>query len=193
MKKSRQSNLIEKVSMPPESQLPTANRPPPATRFLTVDELIYINEQFPNSDRIHKILKGKQRVRDMALLEAAWGRPMQTVFGADAYPTLQEKAAALLHSVARNHPFADGNKRTAAIAALFMLQVNGLCVTWDAAEALDRISAMAEGRFSAEAFAAWLPVEPCPPSLEPDADSDMQAIAAIQRDHQWLLDELAKR
>lgn len=162
-------------------------------RFLTVDELIYINEQIPNSDRIHKILKGKQRVRDMALLEAAWGRPMQTIFGGEAYPTVPEKAAALLHSIARNHPFADGNKRTAAIAALFMLQTNGLCVTWDAAEALDKITAIAEGKLSAEDFAAWLPVEACPPSLEPDADGDMQTIAAIMRDHRWLLDELAKR
>lgn len=193
MKNSRQSNLNDKIPMPSKNQSPTANRQLPATRFLTVDELIYINEQIPNSDRIHKILKGKQRVRDMALLEAAWGRPMQTVFGAEAYPTTPEKAAALLHSIARNHPFADGNKRTAAIAALFMLQVNGLCVIWDAAEALEKITAMAEGKISAEAFAAWLPVEPCPPSPEPDADGDMQAIAAIQRDHRWLLDELAKR
>lgn len=163
------------------------------TRFLTVDELIYMNEQIPNSDRIHKILKGKQRVRDMALLEAAWGRPMQTVFGEDAYPTMQEKAAALLYGVARNHPFADGNKRTATIAALFMLQANGLRPAWNAAEALEKITALAEGKLSAEDFAAWLPTEPGLPSLEPDANADAAVIAAIMAEHHWLLDELAQR
>ncbi|MBI5667604.1 MAG: type II toxin-antitoxin system death-on-curing family toxin [Chloroflexi bacterium] len=163
------------------------------TRFLTVDELIYINEQIPNSDRIHKILKGKQRVRDMALLEAAWGRPMQTVFGADAYPTPQAKAAALLHGIARNHPFADGNKRTATIAALFMLRVNGLRPTWNAADALEKIAALAEGKLTVDDFAAWLPVEPCPSSPEPDADADATMIAVIMAEHRWLLDELALR
>ncbi|HEX2907006.1 MAG TPA: type II toxin-antitoxin system death-on-curing family toxin [Phototrophicaceae bacterium] len=162
-------------------------------RFLTIDELIYINEQLPSSDQIHKILKGKQRVRDTGLLEAAWGRPMQTVFGADAYPTLPEKAAALLHSLARNHPFADGNKRTATIAALFMLRVNGLGVTWNAAEALDKIVAVAEGKLAVADFAAWLPVRPCPPSPEPDAESDERVIAGIIHEHHWLLDTLAQR
>lgn len=162
-------------------------------RYLTVDELIYINEQLPTADRIHRILKGKQRVRDMGLLEAAWGRPMQTIFGQDAYPTLPEKAAALLHSLARNHPFADGNKRTAAIAAIFMLRVNGLRVTWETADALENIVAVAEGKLSVADFAAWLPVEPVPPSPEPDAEADARAITAILQEHSRLLDELAKR
>jgi death on curing protein len=149
-------------------------------RYLTVDELIYINEQIPTIGTIHKILKGKQRVRDMGLLEAAAARPMQTVFGEDAYPTTQEKAAALLHSLTRNHPFADGNKRTATVAAIFMLDINGLRVKWKAEEALTQ-------------FAEWLPTEPGQAAPEPEAEADMQAIAVIMHDHQWLLDELAGR
>ena len=135
----------------------TRNGATRVTRYLTVDELIYINEQMPTIGTIHKILKGKQRVRDMDLLEAAAGRPMQTVFGQDAYPTLQAKAAALLHSITRNHPFADGNKRTGTVAALFMLRVNGLDVTWNAGDALARIVAMAEGQGDVQVFADWLP------------------------------------
>jgi death-on-curing protein len=162
-------------------------------RYLTTDELIYINEQLPNSDQIHRILKGKQRVRDMALLESAAGRPMQTVFGEDAYPTLEEKAAALMHSIARNHPFADGNKRTAAIALMFMLEVNGRCVIWEAAEALEQIMATAEGKLSVSQFAAWLPTESCEATPEPIAEVDVQRIARIMRQHAWLLDELAAR
>jgi death-on-curing protein len=162
-------------------------------RYLTLDELIYVNEQLPTSDAIHKILKGKQRVRDMALLEAAVLRPSTSAFGQDAYPTPQEKAAALLHSIARNHPFADGNKRTATIAALFMLAVNGLCAAWNPEEALSQIVSMAEGRMSVQDFAAWLPTRLCDPSPEPDAESDARTIARIMADHRWLLDELAAR
>jgi death on curing protein len=162
-------------------------------RYLTVDELIYINEQIPTIGTIHKILKGKQRVRDMGLLEAAAARPMQTVFGEDAYPTTQEKAAALLHSLTRNHPFADGNKRTATVAAIFMLDVNGLRVKWKAEEALTQIVDMAEGKLAVSEFAEWLPTEPGQAAPEPEAEADMQAIAVIMHDHQWLLDELAGR
>jgi death-on-curing protein len=160
-------------------------------RYLTLDELIYINEQLPN--RIHKILKGKQRVRDMMLLEAAVLRPSTSAFGQDAYPTPQEKAAALLHSIARNHPFADGNKRTAAIAAIFLLEINGLCVGWDAEDALLQIVTVAEGNLSVQDFAAWLPTKPCDSSPEPDADHDANTITRIIADHRWLLDELARR
>jgi len=163
------------------------------TRFLTIDELIYISEQIPTVNAIHKILKGKDRVRDMALLETAWGRPMQTVFGRDAYPTIEEKAAALLHSLVRNHPFVDGNKRVATVAAVFMLAVNGRCVTWDPAEALERILDLAEGRSDAASFAAWLPTEPCRPAPEPDAPRDMALIESILQQHAWLLDQLAAR
>ena len=162
-------------------------------RFLTTDELIYINEQLPAKTPIHTILQGKQKVRDMDLLEAAAGRPMQTVFGEDAYPTLQEKAAALLHSIARNHPFADGNKRTATVAAIFMLQVNGLRVNWEPEAALEQILAVAEGRRSVAEFAAWLETLPGPPALDQDADDDMRAIAQILDAHRWLLDALEER
>jgi len=163
------------------------------TRFLTIDELIYISEQIPTVNTIHRILKGKDRVRDMALLETAWGRPMQTIFGHDAYPTIEEKAAALLHSLVRNHPFVDGNKRVATVAAVFMLAVNGRRVTWDPAEALEHILDLAEGRRDAASFAAWLPTEPCPPALEPDAPRDMALIESILQEHAWLLDQLAAR
>jgi death-on-curing protein len=162
-------------------------------RYPTVDELIYINEALPGNDQIHKILKGRQKVRDMGLLEAAAARPQQSVFGADAYPTLAEKAAALLHSIARNHPFADGNKRTAALAALFLLAINGQRVVWDEADALEKIVAMAEGRLSVADFAAWLAAEPAMSRLEPDAEADMRLIAALVDQHRWLLAELARR
>jgi len=64
-------------------------------------------------------------VRDWGLLESAAARPKASVFGEDAYPTLFEKAAALLHSIASNHSLIDGNKRTGWAAAIVFLDING--------------------------------------------------------------------
>nr|WP_203635019.1 Fic family protein [Streptomyces sp. SID10815] len=58
-------------------------------------------------------------VRDMGLLVSAIERPRTNAFGTELYPTLHEKAAALLHSVARNHALIDGNERTAWLAMRF--------------------------------------------------------------------------
>ena len=162
-------------------------------RYLTVDELVYINENLPNIQTIHLELYGKRMVRDMSLLEAAAGRPQQSIFGQDAYPALPEKATALLHSIARNHPFADGNKRTATVAALFMLLVNGFKVTWNAEEAVENIVAMAEGQQGMEEFAAWLPMVASVKYLEQDAERDMMLLYDLMQAHLALLEALAER
>lgn len=65
-------------------------------------------------------------VSDEGLLQSAVMRPRATVFGSDAYPELWDKAAALLHSLARNHALVDGNKRTAWAAAWTFLVLNGI-------------------------------------------------------------------
>jgi death on curing protein len=63
-------------------------------------------------------------MRDWGLLHSALARPQATVFGAEPYPTLPEKAAALLHSSARNHALVDGNKRLAWVAARLFAAMN---------------------------------------------------------------------
>jgi death-on-curing protein len=68
-------------------------------------------------------------LRDAGLLDSACHRPAASVFGEDAYPTLTMKAAALLHSLTSNHPFIDGNKRTAWLATVVLLRDNGAEVT----------------------------------------------------------------
>ena len=77
-------------------------------------------------------------VRDHGLLASAAGRPQTTVFGEDAYPTLAEKAGALMHSIARNHALVDGNKRLAWAATRVFCLLNGrdLAFSIDDAEAL---------------------------------------------------------
>lgn len=162
-------------------------------RYLTLDEMVYINDQVTVHSPIHTIVEGKRKVRAMDMLEAAWGRPMQTVFGEDAYPTLVDKAAALLHSLVRNHPFADGNKRTAVVALIFMLAVNGQQVAWDEAEALAIIVQIAEGKRGIVDFTGWLTTKPGVPMLEADAEADMALLETIMAEHRWLLAELAKQ
>lgn len=159
-------------------------------RYLTLSELIYINGAVLDNNQI---MTGKQKVRDIDLLEAAVYRPAASAFGEDAYPTLREKTAALLHSLARNHPFTDGNKRTAAVATVFMFEVNGQRVAWNQAEALNTFIAAAENRLDVPALAAWFPLEECPQSPEPDEARDVAAIRRILVEQKWLLDELQRR
>jgi death-on-curing protein len=59
------------------------------------------------------------------LLASAVGRPQQTLFGEDAYPTLAAKAAALTHSLVLNHVFRDANKRTGMLSGVVFMEVNG--------------------------------------------------------------------
>ena len=65
---------------------------------------------------------GPIELRDVGLLDAAVHRPRASVLGQDAYPDLLTKAAALLHSLARNHPLVDGNKRLAWLATYVFLR-----------------------------------------------------------------------
>jgi len=80
---------------------------------------------------------GEVVVRDRGLLASAAGRPQSRVLGEDAYPTFADKAAALMHSLARNHALVDGNKRLAWAATRVFCLLNGrdLVLTVDDAEA----------------------------------------------------------
>jgi death-on-curing protein len=86
------------------------------TRYLTIEQAL----------RIASTAVGEPiEVRDVGLLESAIRRPRARVLGQDAYPDLLTKDAALLHSLARNHPLADGNTRLAWLATWVFLAKNG--------------------------------------------------------------------
>ena len=95
-------------------------------------------------------------VRDVGLLDAACARPRATAFGVDAYPDLLQKAAALLHSIAGNHPLADGNKRLAWLATVVFLDLNGVTVTLSDDEAFELVMRVAQGTADVHAIAAEL-------------------------------------
>lgn len=104
--------------------------------YLTLPELLHVAE---------RTLSGEPRIRDFGLLESALARPQATVFGADAYHGVEEKAAALLHSLARNHALVDGNKRLALAATIAFLGVNGFRLTWSNDQAYEFVMSVAVG------------------------------------------------
>ncbi len=89
---------------------------------------------------------GDVQLRDAGLLESAAARPRSTVFGAEAYPSIHDKAAALLHSLARNHPLIDGNQRLALAATIAFYGLNGVRLTMSNDEAYDLVMAVAAGQ-----------------------------------------------
>ena len=84
-------------------------------------------------------------IRDAGLLQSALERPATTLMGADAYPTLDLKAAALLHSLCLNHALVDGNKRISAIAAIIFLDINGAPIRLSNDQLFDLTMAVASG------------------------------------------------
>jgi death-on-curing protein len=104
--------------------------------FLTLPELIHIGERTMGEELV---------VRDYGLLESALARPRASAFGEDAYLSLEAKAAALVHSLARNHGLVDGNKRLALAGLIVFLGANGVSLTLSNDEAFDLISQIAEG------------------------------------------------
>lgn len=84
-------------------------------------------------------------IRDVGLLASALARPATTVMGAEAYPDLAVKAAALLESVARFHPLIDGNKRTAWTLMVLLLWINGYRHDFTTDEGFDLVVGVAGG------------------------------------------------
>ena|ERR1019366_2960926 len=93
-------------------------------------------------------------VRDLGLLDSAVNRPRSSVFGEDAYATLDLKAAALLHSLTKNHALVDGNKRIAWLCTVVFCDLNGVApslsddeafqLVWDVASSQMELDPIAE-------------------------------------------------
>ena len=98
---------------------------------------------------------GAGGVRDRGALESAVARPAMTFAGEDLYMDLAAKAAALMHSLALNPPFVDGNKRVAAHAALVFVELNGYETSTSPEELVAMTLAVAEGKIEVEALAIW--------------------------------------
>jgi death-on-curing protein len=107
--------------------------------YLEFTDLLYLTERVTGATPL---------VRDAGLLESAAARCRMTVFGADAYPEVEDKAAALLQSIVRNHPLVDGNKRLGFIAMVTFLGINGRRLTMSNDEAHDFVIEVATSRLT---------------------------------------------
>ena len=86
---------------------------------LSIEKVLFLHEQ------IIQAAGGKEGIRDFTLLHSGLERCKATFAGEDLYPTIFDKAAALLHSLAMNHPFLDANKRTGYAVTVRFLNTNG--------------------------------------------------------------------
>lgn len=102
-------------------------------------------------------------VRDVGLLDSAVARPRSSALGDDAYPSLELKAAALLHSTARNHALLDGNKRLAWLATVVFLDLNGYAPRLDDQAAFELVMDASQGTVDVAEIAARLQLGPVRP------------------------------
>ena len=119
-------------------------------KYLYPKQLIYL------AQRIIEESGGTAGLRDEGLLESAVYRPQATFGGQDLYPDLFTKVAVLGHSIIKNHPFVDGNKRVGFEAMRLMLRLNGYDLRASIEEKFKFVIEIAEGKLNERALAEWL-------------------------------------
>jgi death-on-curing protein len=118
--------------------------------YLSIPTVLFIHE------RILKTFGGAAALRDPGALKAALERPKATFSGQELYPTLFEKAAALLESLCQNHPFVDGNKRVAYTGAGLFLELNGWRLVSETDDAVSFMLKVATSERHKEQIRIWI-------------------------------------
>ena len=118
--------------------------------YLTTAEVLLIHA------RVIQRLGGTGGVRDVGLLESALARPRATFDQNELYPDRWHQAAALMHSLINNHPFVDGNKRTALVVTGIFLELNGHRLVASNQAAFDFTLDVAMGNLELGEMAQWL-------------------------------------
>ena len=119
-------------------------------KYPTLDEVVAIHF------RVTEKTGGSQGVRDWDLLASALGRPQATFGGQDLYPDIFLKAAALVQSLSSNHPFVDGNKRTALTTLEYFLHLNGINLKASQREKVDFTLWAENEKPKLELIAGWI-------------------------------------
>ena|SRR2546422_9189760 len=131
--------------------------------YLTVDHVSELHAEAIDQ------FGGAHGLRSNDLLESAVYQPQQSAFGEDAYPSVSSKAAAYAYFLALNHPFLDGNKRTAAAAMLSFLYLNGFHLDRPDKEIEDAVAELAAKEISKDDFFLWVE-RALQPEIEDDED-----------------------
>lgn len=119
-------------------------------KYLTPHKILAVH------DMLVKRFGGSFGLRDKGLLESAAARPQASFGGKDLYPTIFAKSAALMHSLLKNHPFVDGNKRTALASTGIFLKLNGYKLINTHEKELEFALNVENESVSLEEIAAWL-------------------------------------
>jgi len=120
------------------------------TVYLILEQILFIHDQLIEETG------GTFGLRDLGALHAAAERPKASFGGKEAYPDLLAKTAALLESLCNNHPFLDGNKRTAYVAVGLFLELNGFELAASRRTAEPFMLGVAQGRMGLQQSRAWL-------------------------------------
>lgn len=127
-------------------------------RLLSLAEILYLHEAILADTR------GAAGIRDLGALESAVAQPLASFGGRDLYPSLEEKAAALCFSLVSNHPFLDGNKRTAHASMEAFLMLNGHHIHASIDDQEQLMLGLAGGSVSREQLVSWLRAHVVPTS-----------------------------
>lgn len=119
-------------------------------KVFTVRQVLILHE------RMIQKYGGSSGVRDMGMLESAVGRPFATFGGEDLYPDVFMKAGAFIQSIVKNHPFIDGNKRTAFTGAITFLLASGVIVSASTNHVVKFMLKVANENLSVDEIAEWL-------------------------------------
>lgn len=118
-------------------------------KYLTVKDVLLLHNMAIDESG------GSHGLRDLGLLESAVARPQASFGGVDLYPNVFLKAGALVHSLLRNHPFVDGNKRSSMYSAMTFLELNGYRFDARQKEVVDFALSVENDRLSVEAISEW--------------------------------------
>jgi death-on-curing protein len=114
--------------------------------------IIYLNLEVLSS----QLVQVGFHIKDIGLLDSALARSKTSLFGEDAYQTLELKGAALMHSIIKNHPMIDGNKRSSWIALNSFFEINGKTINADTEDAFEFVLAVATDAINLEQMASWI-------------------------------------
>jgi death-on-curing protein len=118
-------------------------------QYLTPEQVLFLHS------RLISETGGEHGIRDLGMLLSALGRPQATFDAKELYPDPFLKAAALMDSLVRNHPFVDGNKRTAITAVAIFMKINGFNLVVENNEMIRFTLACAQSQLSLDELAGW--------------------------------------
>lgn len=119
-------------------------------KILTLRQILLLHEL------MIKKYGGSPGVRDRGMFESAIHRPFATFAGADLYPDVYLKAGALIQSIVKNHPFVDGNKRTAYVSAFMFLKKNNIDLSIEKGTGIKFMLSVANKNLSVDEISSWL-------------------------------------